>query len=154
MSGSWEGALDWSAVYAEPENDFETGCDVGGAVTLAVAVLAGSLLSSRLSSRTSTSTSLFSRRSRRVRFWNGSLGTRGSSGLLSEGITGVSTDSDRLLKTFENDFKGTNSPPLDGDSRTVLVGFGRDAEGAKTRLNSPETAPEGGGAASNVSSWQ
>lgn len=80
--------------------------------------------------------------------------TRGSIGLISEGITGFSTDSGRLLKTFENDFKGTKRPPLDGDSRTVFVGFGLDAEGEKTLLNSPEAAPEDGVTSSKVSSWQ
>jgi len=159
---SREPALDWFAEYSEPENDFEMGCDAeGGAVLGSAPVLVPEasepgvevLEDSGVSSRISTSTSLFSRRSRRPRFWNGSLGTRGMRGLLSRGNFGVSTDSGRLLKTFENDFRGTNKPPLDGDSRTVLAGFGRDAEGAKTRLKSPVTAPDGGGGSSKVSSW-
>jgi len=78
---------------------------------------------------------------------------RGSRGRLSKGDSTYSTDSERLLNTFENDFNGTNKPPLDGDSRTDLLGFVREADGAKTRLNSPVTAPEGGEDSSNESSW-
>lgn len=160
-------ALELSAVSSEPENDFETACEPAFAVAIeadsmlvffvselaAAGFVAAVFAVAVSSSRTSTSTSLFSFRSRRVRLWNGSLGTRGSRGLLSNGASLDSTDSERLLKTFENDFKGTKRPPLDGDSRTVLEGFVRDAEGEKTLLKSPVTAPEGGGGSTKVSSW-